>query len=85
MQKVILVMGLLALVGCSMTQAYVSNISPAGEQGILVEKCRIQFNKMTSQISDEKCQTSYVWLGGKAKGKAGSEAGSNPNNVITIK
>ena len=85
MQKVIIVMGLLIAVGCTMSQPYVTNISPAGEQGILVEKCKIVFNKITGQISDESCKTNYVWLGGKQKG-TGSEDGVNPNNnVITIK
>ena len=71
--------------GCSYTQPYVTNISPAGEQGILVEKCKVQFNSFTAKVSTEDCNTSYVWLGGES-GKNNSEEGSNPNNnVITIK
>ena len=73
------------MIGCSVTQPYVTNISPAGEQGILVEKCKVQFNSITAKISDTSCHTSYVWLGGEG-GKNISEEGSNPNNnVITIK
>ena len=62
-----------------------TNISPAGKNGILVEKCKIQMNQLTAKISDSSCNTSYVWLGGEG-GKNNSEEGSNPNNnVITIK
>jgi len=69
----------------SYTQPYVTNISPAGKNGILVEKCKIQMNQLTTQISDTSCNTSYVWLGGES-GKNVSDEASNPNNnVITIK
>ena len=85
-KKNYLLIGLLVLTGCSLTQPYVTNISPAGEQGILVEKCKVQFNSLTAKVSTEQCNTSYVWLGGAAKGKGSSEEGANPNNnVITIK
>ena len=85
MNRILAVAILLGMTGCGLTQPYVTNISPAGQNGILVEKCKIQFNKLTSQISDESCNTSYVWLGGEG-GKNNSEEGSNPNNnVITIK
>ena len=58
----------------------------AGEQGILVEKCKVQFNSITSKVSTEQCNTSYVWWGATSMGKAKSEEGANPNNnVITIK
>ena len=66
MNRILAVAILLGVVGCSVTQPYVTNISPAGEQGILVEKCKIQMNQFTSQISDSSCNTSYVWLGGEA-------------------
>ena len=86
MNRFLAVAILLGMIGCSVTQPYVTNISPAGDQGILVEKCKVQYNSLTSNISTESCNTSYVWLGNEAKGKAGSEEGANPNNnVITIK
>ena len=86
MNRILAVAVLLGMIGCSVTQPYVTNISPAGDQGILVEKCKVQYNSLTSNISTESCNTSYVWLGNEAKGKAGSEEGANPNNnVITIK
>jgi len=87
MKKIFLITGIgLLLMSCSLTQPYVTNISPAGEQGILVEKCKVQFNSLTAKVSTEQCNTSYVWLGGSGKGKAGLEDGANPNNnVITIK
>jgi len=44
---------LLGIFGCSVTQPYVTNISPAGEQGILVEKCKVQFNSITAKVSTE--------------------------------
>ena len=73
---------LLEITGCSYTQPYVTNISPAGKNGILVEKCKIKMNQLTTQISDSSCNTSYVWLGGEV-GKVKGEEGNN--NVITIK
>ena len=77
---------LLEITGCSYTQPYVTNISPAGEQEILVEKCKVQFNSITAKVSTEQCNTSTVWLGATSMGKAKSEEGTNPNNnVITIK
>ena len=86
MNRILAVAVLLGIVGCSYTQPYVTNISPAGKNGILVEKCKIQMNQLTTQISDSSCNTSYVWLGATSMGKAKSEEGANPNNnVITIK
>ena len=82
MNRILAVAVLLGITGCSYTQPYISNISPAGKNGILVEKCKIQMNQLTSQISDASCNTSYVWLGGEG-GKANAEEGNN--NVITIK
>ena len=85
MNRILAVAILVGVTGCSYTQPYVTNISPAGKNGILVEKCKIQMNQLTTQISDTSCNTSYVWLGGEG-GKNNSEEGSNPNNnVITIK
>ena len=85
MNRILAVAILVGMTGCSYTQPYVTNISPAGEQGILVEKCKVQFNSFTAKVSTEDCNTSYVWLGGEG-GKNNSEEGSNPNNnVITIK
>ena len=85
MNRILAVAILVGVTSCSYTQPYVTNISPAGKNGILVEKCKIQMNQLTTQISDTSCNTSYVWLGGEG-GKNNSEEGSNPNNnVITIK
>ena len=85
MNRILAVLILLVMAGCSYTQPYVTNISPAGKNGILVEKCKIEMNSLTAKISDSSCNTSYVWLGGEV-GKNNSEEGSNPNNnVITIK
>ena len=86
MKRIIAVGFLLGVTGCSFAGPYVTNISLAGDQGILVEKCKVQYNSLTAKVSTESCNTSYVWLGNEAKGKAGSEEGANPNNnVITIK
>ena len=82
MNRILAVTILLGMTGCSYTQPYVTNISPAGKNGILVEKCKIQMNQLTSKISDSSCHTSYVWLGGEG-GKVKGEEGNN--NVITIK
>jgi len=70
MNRILAVTILLGMTGCSYTQPYITNISPAGKNGILVEKCKIQMNQLTAKISDSSCNTSYVWLdseGGKAK------------------
>ena len=82
MNRILAVEILVGMTGCSYTQPYVSNISPAGKNGILVERCKIQMNQLTAKISDSSCNTSYVWLGGEV-GKAKAEEGNN--NVITIK
>ena len=86
MNRILAVVILLGTIGCSVTQPYVTNISPAGDQGILVEKCKVQYNPYTAKVSTEQCNTSYVWLGGASTRKAKSEEATNPNNnVITIK
>ena len=85
MNRILAVAILLGMIGCGVTQPYVTNISPAGEQGILVEKCKVQFNSLTAKVSTEQCNTSYVWLGGAMNGKGKPVDGANPNNVITIK
>jgi len=86
MNLILAVAILVGMIGCSVTQPYVTNISPAGEQGILVEKCKVQYNSFTAKVSTEQCNTSYVWLGGASTRKTKSEEGVNPNNnVITIK
>jgi len=86
MNRILAVVILLGTIGCSVTQPYVTNISPAGDQGILVEKCKVQYNPYTTKVSTEQCNTSYVWLGGASTRKAKSEEATNPNNnVITIK
>ena len=86
MNRILAVVILLGIMGCSLTQPYLTNISPAGEQGILVEKCKVQFNSLVGKVSTEDCNTSYVWLGNAKNGKGSSEEGTNPNNnVITIK
>ena len=85
MNRILAVAILFGMTGCSYTQPYISNISPAGKNGILVEKCKIQMNQLTAKISDSSCNTSYVWWGGDG-GKNISEDATNPNNnVITIK
>ena len=85
MNRILAVAILVGMTGCSYTQPYVTNISPAGKNGILVEKCKIQMNQLTTQISDSSCNTSYVWLGGE-DGKNNSKEGADPNNnMITIK
>ena len=86
MNRILAVAILLGITGCSYTQPYVTNISPAGKNGILVEKCKIQMNQLTTQISDSSCNTSYVWLGSTSMGKDKLGEGANPNNnVITIR
>ena len=86
MNRILAVAILLGVTGCSYPQPYVTNISPAGKNGILVEKCKIQMNQLTSKISDSSCNTSYVWLGNAKNGKGSPEERTNPNNnVITIK
>jgi len=85
MNRILAVAILVGMTGCSYTQPYVTNISPAGKNGILVEKCKIQMNQLTTQISDSSCNTSYVWLGGEDR-KNNSKEGADPNNnMITIK
>lgn len=78
---------MLSLTNCSFAGPYVTNIAPAGEQGLIVEKCKVQLNSLTGNVSTGDCNSSYVWIGGdSSKKKAGAGDGTNPNNnVITIK
>ena len=86
MNRILAVAVLFGTIGCSVTQPYVTNISPAGGQGILVEKCKVQYNPYFAKVSTEQCNTSYVWLGGSSTKKEKSGEATNPNNnVITIK
>ena len=86
MNRILAVAIVFGMIGCSVTRPYVTNISPEGDQGILVEKCKVQYNPYTAKVSTEQCNTSYVWLGGASTRKAKSEEATNPNNnVITIK
>ena len=86
MNRILAVAILLGVTGCSFAGPYVTNISPAGDQGILVEKCKVQYNPYTVKVSTADCNTSYVWLGNASMGKKKLEEGANPNNnVITIK
>ena len=78
MNRILAVAILLGITGCSYTQPYVTNISPAGKNGILVEKCKMQYNSFTAKVSTEQCNTSYVWLGNAKNGKGSSEEGTNP-------
>ena len=41
------------IIECSVTQPYVTNISPTEEQGILVNKCKVQFNSITESFLTE--------------------------------
>jgi len=41
MNRILAVVILLGVTGYSYTQPYVTNISPAGKNGVLVEKCKI--------------------------------------------
>ena len=81
MQRLAIILSFSALSACSFAGPYVTNISPAGDQGILVEKCKVQLNPMSNKVSTGDCNTSYVWLGGEKKGK-GFEDGTNPNNNV---
>ena len=40
------IVAILFVTGCSYTQPYVTNISPAGKNRILVEKCKMQRNQL---------------------------------------
>ena len=48
MNRILAVAILVGMTGCSYTQPYVTNISPAGKNGILVERCKIQMNQLTT-------------------------------------
>ena len=77
MNYILAVVLLLGVTGCSFmgswaqqptrTMKYISNISPAGEHGILVEKCKVKFNNEISQASGADCDTHYVWLGSNSE------------------
>ena len=56
------IVAILFVTGCSYTQPYVTNISPAGKNRILVEKCKMQRNQLFFK-NNSICSNSYVFLG----------------------
>ena len=63
MKKLITSLVAVALTGCSTAGPYVTNVSPAGTTGLIVEKCVTEFNSMTSQISTKNCSQTYIPVG----------------------
>ena len=51
MNQIIAVALLLVMAGCIVTQPYVTNISPAGEQGILVESCVTKCQEVPTRLT----------------------------------
>ena len=51
MNEIIALAILLVMAGCSVTQPYVTNISPAGEQGILVESCVTKCQEVPTRLT----------------------------------
>ena len=86
-KSIFFAIAVLSLTNCSFAGPYVTSIAPAGEQGLLVEKCKAQLNPFTNNISTGDCNTSYVYIGDSASRKNSCALdGTNPNNnVITIK
>lgn len=41
--------------GCSSAGPFVTNVSVSGENTLLIEKCHLGFNGITSQITTENC------------------------------
>jgi len=51
MNQIIAVALLLVMAGCIVTQPYVTNISPAGEQGFLVESCVTRCQEVPTRLT----------------------------------
>ena len=51
-----------ALIGCSTAGPFVTNISPVGDGKISVEKCMIQYNGFTGNITMKDCTVQEVAL-----------------------
>ena len=80
MKKLTTALIAIALTGCSTAGPYVTNVTPAGTTGLIVEKCVTEFNSMTSQISSKNCSQTYVPVGASSTIPATAPAIANFNN-----
>lgn len=56
-----LLLALLAsLSGCSSAGPFVTNIISVGDNKLEIEKCRVELNGLTSQVSNQDCTTHTV-------------------------
>ena len=56
------IVAILFVTGCSYTQPYVTNISPAGKNRILVEKCKMQRNQLFLKIILFAAIATFFWV-----------------------
>jgi type IV secretion system protein VirB7 len=56
----LLLMQLMSLSSCSSAGPFITNITSAGDNKLEIEKCRIELNGLTSQISNQDCTTYTV-------------------------
>jgi type IV secretion system protein VirB7 len=62
MKKFFLLFGIACIAGCSTAGPFVSSISSDGNNGLIVEKCDIEFNGFLGIISNYNCRTTNVTL-----------------------
>ncbi len=52
----------LVIAGCSSSGPFVTNISSNGHGGLIVEKCKSDFNAMSGTASTGNCSTNEIQL-----------------------
>lgn len=62
MKKPIFLACVLVISGCTTAGPYVTNISSDGNNGLNIEKCKVQFNAFLGVVSTGDCATSNLKL-----------------------
>lgn len=60
MRKLILLLSLFLLAGCSSAGPFVTNISSDGHNGLVIEKCDVKYNIFLGVISNGDCRTTNI-------------------------
>ncbi len=82
MEKLIVTMMLLFSIGCSYTRPYVTQITPAGTSGIIIERCETEWNPLQGRVSTKNCSSSYVQIGSPNANGNGAPAPVQLNNNL---
>lgn len=58
MKNIITIIAIIALSGCTTAGPFVTNVSPDGHGGLIVEKCKVNYNGFLGTIDMGQCMTS---------------------------